>query len=102
MFVPVGGGKWPGLPAKDLFDPVVANKCLLTLGIIDEDEFQRPFRREDDKGGLVGLFACWDKPHVFRRDPDKGRHVVVVANCNTVSRCVIPSWEDQDSQKGGL
>ena len=35
-----------------------------------------------------------------RRDPDKGRHVVVAANCGRFPRCVIPIWEDQDYIKG--
>ncbi len=53
-------------------DPVVADKCFPTLGFRDEGEFHRPFRRGDDKCGLVGLFVCGDNPHVPRRDPDVG------------------------------
>ena len=41
-----------------MMDPVVADECLPTLGVSDEDEFHPPFRRGKDKGGLVGLFVC--------------------------------------------
>jgi len=39
-------------------DPVVADKCLPTLGVGDKDKFHWPFRRGEDKCDLVGLFAC--------------------------------------------
>ena len=88
--------------AKDLLDLVVADKCLPTLGVSDEDEFHRPFCRGEDNGGLVGLFVCLEKSRVSRRYPDKGRHVVVVANCGRIPRCVLPDWEDQNHQEGGV
>ena len=57
-------------------DPVVADKCLSTLGIGDKDEIHWPFRRGEDMCGLVGLFVRGNKPHVPRRDLDEVRHVV--------------------------
>jgi hypothetical protein len=83
-------------------DPVVADKCLSTLGVADEDKFHRPFRKGEDKHGLVGLFVYMNKPHVPCRDPDEGRHVGVAANCGRVSRCILLDWEDQDHQKRGV
>ena len=83
--------------AHDFMDPVVSHKCLTAFGIIivdDEDEFYWPSRRGENKSGLVGLFVCGNKPHVFRRDPDEGRHVLVAANCGRVPRCVLPDRED--------
>ena len=77
-------------------DPVVADKCLSTLGVEDDHEFHRRFRRGEDRRGLVGLFVCGIKPHVPRRDPDEGRHVVVAAKSGIVPRCVLPDREDQD------
>ena len=77
-------------PAEDLLDLVVADECLPTLSVGDEDYFHKPFRRGEDMYGIVGLFMCGDKPHVPRRDPDKVRHVVVAANCCRVPRCVLP------------
>ena len=86
----------------DLMDPVVADKCLPTLRIGDENEFYRPFRRGEDKSGLVGLFVCGNNPHVPHRDPDEGRHVVVAANRGRVPRCVLPDREDQEHQERGV
>ena len=83
-------------------DPVVADKCLSSLGIGDEDNFHRSFCRGEDRCVLVGLFVCGNKPHVPRRDPDEGRHAVVAANCGGVPRCVLPDREDQDYQKRGV
>jgi len=85
--------------AYDLMDPVVADKYLPTLVVGDEDKFYRSFRRGEDRCGLVGLFVCGNKPHVSRRDPDEGRHVVVVTNYGRVPRCVLLDWEDQDHQE---
>jgi hypothetical protein len=71
-------------------DLVVTDECLPTLVVGDEEKFYRSFSRGEDKRGLVGLFVCENKPHVSRRDPDEGRHVVVAANCGRVPRCVLP------------
>ncbi len=38
-------------------DPVVADKCLPTLVVGDEDKFHRPFCGGEDGCRLVGLFA---------------------------------------------
>ena len=81
-------------------DPVVADTCLSTLGFGDEHKFHRPFRRGEDMCGIVGLFACGNKPHVPRRDPDEDRHVMVTANCNRIPPCVLSDREDLDHQKG--
>ena len=77
-------------------DPDVAARRLPTRVVKDEDKFNEPFREGEDRFGLVGLFVCWNKPHVLLRDPDEGRHVVMAANCGGVPRCVVPDWEDQD------
>ena len=77
-------------------DLVVADIRVPTRAVGDEDEFHWPFRRGENRGGPVGLFECGDKPHVPRRDPDEGRHIVVAANCDRVSRCVLPYREDQE------
>jgi len=82
--------------AYDLVDPVVAGECLPTLVVGDEDKLHLPFRGGEDGFSLVGLFVCGSKPHVPRRDPDKGRDVVVAANCGRVLRCVLSDMEDQD------
>jgi len=87
--------------AHDLMYPVVADICLTTLGIGDEDEFYRLLRRKEHRSGLVGLFVCGNKSHVPRRNPDEGRHVVVAANRGIVPWCVLPYREDQDYQKRG-
>jgi hypothetical protein len=81
---------------QDPMDPVAADECLPTLGVRDEDELHRTFCRKEYMCSLFGLFVCGDKPHVPRRDPDEGRHVVVAANCGGVPRWVFPNWEDQD------
>jgi hypothetical protein len=83
-------------------DLVVADKCLTAHGIGDEDEFYWPFHRGEDRSGLVGLFVCGNIPHVSRRDPDEGGHVVVAVNCGRVPRYVLPNREDQDHQKKGV
>ncbi len=85
-----------------MVDPVVAGKRLETLVVGDEDEFHGPFRGGEDRYGLVGLFVCWNKPHVPLRDPDEGRHVVVAANCGGAPRCVFPEWEDRDHSERGV
>jgi len=72
-------------------DPFVADKCLPTLGVGDEDKFYQLLRKGEDMCGLFGLFVCGEKPHVPRRDPDEGRHVVVAANCGRVPRRVLPN-----------
>ncbi len=82
--------------AKDLLDPVMADKYLPTLFVGDKDEFNRPFRGGEDWVGLVGLLVSGDKTHVPRRDPDEGRHIVVAANCGRVPRGVLPYGEYQD------
>ena len=79
-------------------DSVVANKYFPSLGVGDEDKLHRPFRKGEDKCGLVGLFVGGNKPHVPRRDPDEGWHVVVAANCGQVPRYVLPYRDDQDHQ----
>ena len=78
-------------------DPVVADECLPTLVVGDEDKFHRSFRGGEDGCSLVRLFVCGNKPHVSRRDPDEGRHVMMFANCGGVPHCIIPDWEDQDN-----
>ena len=83
--------------AQDLMGP--ADTYLSTLGVGDEDDFHRPFSRGEDMYGLVGLVVRENKPHVPRKDPDEGRHVVVAANFGRVSLCVLPYREDQDHQK---
>ena len=55
--------------AYDLMDPVVADEFFPTLGFGDENKFHRPFRRGEDKCGLVEFFVSGNKPHVPRRDP---------------------------------
>ncbi len=83
--------------AHDMLDPVVADKCLPTLVVGDEDEFHRPFRGREERFGLVGLLVSGDKPHVPRHDPDEVRHVVGVAECGRVPRGVLPDRECQDN-----
>ncbi len=58
--------------AYAIMDPVVADKCFLTLIVGDEDKFHRPFHKGEDKRGLFGLFVGGNKLHVPRRDPDEG------------------------------
>ncbi len=82
--------------ALDRIDPVVVDIFLTTLGIVDEDEFYRPFLRGEDKSDLVRLVVCGNKPHVPRWDPDEGRHIVMAANCGRVPRCVLPAREEKD------
>ena len=82
--------------AQDPLDPVVGDECLPTLIVGDEDEVYLPFRSGEDRVGLVGLIVSGDKPHVPRRDPDKGRHVVVAANYGGVPRGVLPAREYHD------
>ena len=36
--------------AKDLMDPVMADKCLPTLFVGDKEEFNRPFRKGEGAG----------------------------------------------------
>jgi hypothetical protein len=72
--------------AHDLLDPVVTEKFLPTLAVGDKNEFHRPFRGGEDRVGFVGLLASGDKPHVPRRDPDEGRHVVVAADRGRIPR----------------
>ena len=82
--------------AQDSLDPVVAYKCLPTFFVGDKDQFHWPFRGEEDWVGPVGLFVSGDKPNVPLRDPDEGRHVVVVADCGRVPWCAILDREYED------
>ena len=53
--------------ARDMMDPVVADKRLPPLFVGDKDEFYRPFRGGEDWVSLVGLLVSGNKTHVPRR-----------------------------------
>ena len=88
--------------AQNLLNSVVAYKSLPTFFVGDKDEFHKPSRGGEDRVGLVGLLVRGDKPHVPRRNPDEGRHVVVAADCGRVPRDVLPDREYQDQKEGGV
>ena len=48
---------WPVLLGLDLIDLVVAEKLFSSLVVCDDNKFHRPYRRGEDKCGLVGLFV---------------------------------------------
>ncbi len=60
------------------------------LELATRTKVYRPFRRGEDRCCLVGLFMRRNKPHVSRRDPDEGGHIVVASNGSRVPRCVVP------------
>jgi len=71
-------------------DPIVAEECLPSLCISNENELNRPFGRGEVSGRLVRLFVSRYEAHMSRWDMDEGGHVTVVSNRGGIPRCVIP------------
>ena len=77
--------------SEDRMDPVLAEECLPSHCIRNENELQRPFGKGEVSKRHVRLSVGRYEAHVSRWDADEGGHVAVASNRGVVPRRVIPN-----------
>ena len=70
-------------------DPVVAEECLPSFCVGNDDELHRPFGRGEISGHFVRMYVSQNKAHVSLWDVDEDGHVAVACNRGGVPRCII-------------